>query len=85
MNGDARNRIDFAVSYAGEDIKHVQEVTSRLQHLGFSVFLAEEQRGILAGFDGEDFFEHLFSTASQVVVFISDHYKKKEWPRYEWD
>jgi hypothetical protein len=40
---------------------------------------------LLIGIDGEAFFERLFSEAKEVVVFISQHYKRKIWTRFEWD
>ena len=77
--------VDFALSYAGEDESVAREVSTRLQKLGFEVFFARERSHLLVGIDGESVFEKLFSTAEQVVVFISAHYKRKEWTRYEWD
>lgn len=77
--------VDFAVSYAGEDAHIVGNIASRLQKLGFEVFFARERNHLLAGRDGEEFFEWLFRIAKQVIVFVSEQYKKKEWTRYEWD
>jgi TIR domain len=77
--------VDFALSYAGENESVAREVSTRLQKLGFEVFFARERSYLLVGLDGESVFEGLFSTAKQVVVFISAHYKRKEWTRYEWD
>ena len=80
-----REPVDFAVSYAGEDLGPARILSKRLRHLGFIVFLADEQRRQLVGVDGEAFFEQLFTEAKQVIAFISKHYKAKEWPRLEWD
>lgn len=77
--------VDFAISYAGEDEAVAREIDRRLTELGFSVFFAARSRAALVGADGEQLFERLFSNAKQVVVFISESYKKKEWTRYEWD
>lgn len=82
---DTSEPVDFAISYAGEDIKSAKAVAYRLRELGFEVFLADWERRKLAGVDGEVFFEQLFSRAKQVIVFISRFYKEKEWPRFEWD
>lgn len=79
------NRVDFAISYAGEDKKIANEISTRLVELGFNVFLGENEHHLLAGIDGETFFEHLFTNAKEVVVLISEHYKRKDWPRFEWD
>jgi TIR domain len=77
--------VDFALSYAGEDVAVAQAVEQQLRELSFTVFLADDQRARLAGADGETFFEQLFTDAKQVVVFISRHYRAKPWPRFEWD
>lgn len=77
--------IDFAISYAGEDKKIANEISERLIELDFNVFFAEKDRYLLAGIDGEAFFEQLFTDAKEVIVLISKHYKPKYWPRFEWD
>lgn len=85
MNDSTENIIDFAISYAGEDVKAARALANALRELSFSVFLADEQRCRLVGEDGESFFERLFSEARQVVAFISKHYQAKEWTCFEWD
>lgn len=77
--------VDFAISYAGEDEKTVNEVVLRLRELGFDVFYARDVRSLLVGSDGENIFERLFTEAKEVVAFISDAYRRKHWPRFEWD
>lgn len=77
--------VDFAISYAGEDSKAACEIACRLRELDFTVFCAEEYRPYLVSVDGEEFFEQLFSEATEVVVLVSQHYRKKPWPRFEWD
>jgi len=77
--------VDFALSYAGPDEAVAREVSRRLQELGFQVFFARERSHLLVGLDGESLFEKLFLTARQVVVFISAHYKERDWTRFEWD
>jgi hypothetical protein len=77
--------IDFALSYAGEDIEIARTVAQQLRELSFTVFLADEQRYSLVGIDGETFFERLFTQAKQVITFISESYRAKDWTRFEWD
>ena len=77
--------VDFALSYAGPDVVVAREISTRLTELGFDVFFARERSHLLVGLDGEDLFEKLFLAAKQVVVFISAHYKERDWPRFEWD
>ena len=78
-------KVDFAISYAGEDKEIANEISIRLIELGFSVFLAEKERPLLVGINGEDFFEQLLIDAKEVIVIISKHYKSKDWTRFEWD
>lgn len=82
--GDDKS-VDFAISYAGEDIGIAREIARRLRELGFSVFLAGENTHLLVGADAESFFEQLFADAKEVIVLVSENYKKKDWPRFEWD
>lgn len=63
--------VDYALSYAGEDVAVAHLIAERLRTLGFQVFVAEDLRSALAGEDGEAFFKRLFSEAKQVVVLIS--------------
>jgi len=78
-------KFDFAMSYAGEDYKVVDEVSRRLRELGFNIFYARDVQNLLVGHNGEVLFEQLFKEAKEVIVFISKNYKKKAWPRFEWD
>ena len=73
------------MSYAGEDSDIVEKIARSLRELQFNVFYAKDIQKLLIGVNGEQFFERLFIEAKQVVVFISKHYKKKVWPRFEWD
>jgi hypothetical protein len=83
MEGD--KRVDFAISYAGEQTNIAMEIDKRLRELGFFVFYAERNRLNIIGKDGETLFQNIFFEAKQVIVLISEEYKRKEWTRYEWD
>lgn len=78
---------DFAISYAGEDTKIANGIFQSLseKYDEFNIFFAKRDRNKLIGEDGEEFFENLFNSAKQVLVILSESYKKKEWTRYEWD
>jgi TIR domain len=78
---------DFAISYAGEDTEIADRIYNSLKekYQNFNIFYALKDRNKLVGNDGEEFFENLFNTAKQVIVILSENYKKKEWTRYEWD
>lgn len=79
------SKVDFAISYAGEDKEIASEISTRLKELGFNVFFGEDERYLLSGVEGETFFERLFTNAKEVIVLISEHYRGKDWPRFEWD
>ncbi|MCK5604885.1 toll/interleukin-1 receptor domain-containing protein [Candidatus Pacearchaeota archaeon] len=85
MSYSTEKIVDFAISYAGEDLEEAKILATALREFSFSVFLADEQRRRLVSEDGEEFFERLFSESKQVVAFISKHYREKEWTRFEWD
>lgn len=76
---------DFAISYAGEDVIVAEKVNDRLRELGFNVFFAKKDFAALIGNRGDDFFEELFTHSKQVIVFISEAYKRKDWTQFEWD
>jgi hypothetical protein len=78
---------DFAISYAGEDEEIANGIFRALseKYEDFKIFFAKRDRNKLIGQDGEQLFEKLFTTAKQVIVILSESYKKKEWTRYEWD
>lgn len=78
---------DFAISYAGEDTEIANGIFQSLseKYDEFEIFFAKRDRNKLIGEDGEEFFENLFNSAKQVIVILSENYKKKEWTRYEWD
>lgn len=78
---------DFAISYAGEDKIIAEKIHNSIKSYydDFSIFFAPNEQHQLVGRDGESFFEQLFSKSKEVIVLISENYKKKKWPRYEWD
>ena len=86
---DVKNKFtyDFAISYAGEDEEIANGIFQSLteKYNDFNIFFAKRDRNKLIGEDGEEFFENLFTSAKQVIVILSESYKKKEWTRYEWD
>ena len=86
---DVKNKFtyDFAISYAGEDEEIANGIFQSLteKYNDFNIFFAKRDRNKLIGEDGEEFFKNLFTSAKQVIVILSESYKKKEWTRYEWD
>ena len=78
---------DFAISYAGEEEGIAKGIFQSIKekHGDYSIFFAPEVKAKLIGQDGEEFFENLFTYSKQVIVILSENYKRKEWARYEWD
>jgi hypothetical protein len=78
---------DFAISYAGENEFHVDEIYKRIKERSqsYTIFFAPYEKDILIGQDGEELFEILFSKSKEVIVLLSENYKRKKWTRYEWD
>ena len=79
------DQVDFALSYAGEDAAIAQELEMRLRELGFDVFFAQRCSSSLIGVRLDTFFEELFTKAKQVIVLVSEAYKRKDWTQFEWD
>lgn len=88
MNGgDARQTdetYDVAISYASEDRPYVQQVAAELVARGIRPFYDQNEEVALWR---EDLFETLqdvyMSKSHLAVLFISEHYAKKEWTRLE--
>ncbi|KAF5068006.1 TIR domain protein [anaerobic digester metagenome] len=80
-------KYDFAISYAGEDIKIAEGIKQAIieSHGNYNVFLAADEQEMLIGKDGEKFFEELFKSSKQIIVLFSENYKKKRWTRFEYD
>jgi len=76
---------DFAISYAGEDELIVKPMAKILSQFDYKVFFAPFEKYKLVGSDGEKTFKEVFSKSKQVFVYISKHYRDKDWPRFEWD
>jgi hypothetical protein len=78
---------DFAISYAGEDIKEAEGIKRAIieNYGNYSVFLAADEQDTLVGKDGEVFFEKLFQNSKQIIVLFSENYKRKGWTRFELD
>ena len=75
---------DVALSFAGEDRPYAEQLASRLQTGGYSVFYDDFERAQLWG---KDLYVHLSSVykdqARYCVIFLSAHYARKSWPRHE--
>ncbi len=76
---------DFALSFAGEDREIVEELVLYLEKLNVKVFYDYFYKSELFGKDLLDHFKKIYgsNTSKFVVVFISKHYKLKDWTNIE--
>jgi hypothetical protein len=77
-------KYDVALSFAGEDRAYVEQVANLLKSDGVRVFYDNFETSNLWG---KDLYEHLSDLyahrAKYCVIFVSQHYVKKEWTRHE--
>lgn len=78
------NTYEVALSFAGEQREYVEKVALTLQSRGISVFYDEFEKVRLWGKNqGEEFQRIYEQDAGLVVMFISQAYVEKAWPRHE--
>ena len=75
---------DVALSFAGEDRMHAEELAELLQNNGYKVFYDKSERDQLWG---KNLYTHLSSVykdnAHYCVMFLSKHYAEKLWTNHE--
>lgn len=75
---------DVALSFAGEDRMHAEELAELLRTNGYKVFYDKYERAQLWG---KDLYTHLSSVykdgARYCVMFLSKHYAEKLWTNHE--
>ena len=75
---------DVALSFAGEDRHHAEALANLLKDGGYSVFYDEHEQATLWG---KNIYDHLSSVyknqARYCVMFLSEHYAQKLWPKHE--
>lgn len=82
--GDAERHYDVALSFAGEDRDYVKEVAKLLTAAGVSVFYDQFEKALLWGKNLIDHLADIYQNRSRyVVMFISEHYVRKAWPKHE--
>ena len=81
MNGPG---YQVALSFAGEQRDYVEEVAGHLQSRSIAVFYDGFETATLWGQSAVEVFHDVFAQESALVVmFISDAYVSKAWPRHE--
>ena len=75
---------DVALSFAGEDRQHAEELSKLLKRAGARVFYDYAEQASLWG---KDLFQHLATIYGEksrfCVVFVSESYLKKLWTKHE--
>ncbi len=75
---------DFALSFAGEDRLLVEEVAKYLRFFKCTVFYDNWERHALIGENLYTYLADIYENkAKYCVVFVSEHYTKKRWPKHE--
>lgn len=75
---------DVAFSFAGEDRDYVSQVAQSLKEKGIKVFYDEFEQINLWGKDLYQYLSDLYKNkADYTVLFISEHYARKQWTSHE--
>ncbi len=78
-------KYDAALSFAGEDRKHAESLNRLLTKRGYSIFYDAKRRAHLWGKTARDFEKAYGPQTRFVIPFVSRHYPKKDWTRFEFD
>ncbi|MFY9077771.1 toll/interleukin-1 receptor domain-containing protein [Aliarcobacter butzleri] len=75
---------DVALSFAGEDREYVEDVATFLKDVGIKVFYDKFEADNLWGKNLYDHLQDIYKNkANYTILFISEHYKKKNWTTHE--
>ena len=75
---------DVALSFAGEDRKHAEELADLLNTKGYSCFYDENELATLWGKNLYDYLSLVYKDrARYCVMFLSKHYEQKLWTNHE--
>lgn len=81
---DTSFEFDLAVSFAGEDRDLVADFVEPLKTGGLKVFYDNDYETEMWGEDLVEYFDQVYRVKSRyAVMFISEHYATKMWPRHE--
>ena len=86
INMEFKSKYDFAMSFAGEVRPIVERVKDILRESEVEVFYDLDEQHRILTMDVEDYLAPIYRTeARYVVVFLSEHYPKKIWTKFESD
>lgn len=84
MSQEEKYEFDVALSFAGEDRKIAEDLAESLRKTGVRTFYDRYEQADLWG---KDLYQHLQciyrDKAEYCVIFVSQHYARKLWPRHE--
>ena len=79
-----QREFDVALSFAGEDRQHAKELADLLDSGGYEVFYDEYEQAELWGKNLLEYLSTVYKDkARYCVVFLSEFYAEKWWPRLE--
>jgi len=77
-------QFDVALSFAGSERQHAEELAKRVRDAGFDVFYDDFYPEQLWGKDLPAFFDHIYRKASRFcVMFVSREYAERMWTTHE--
>ena len=77
---NSEDKIDVALSFAGEQRDYVEEVAKCLKNNKISYFLDSEKTVEMWGLDLIEYFDEIYRKKAKLcVMFISENYKEKVW------
>ena len=83
-NEDKKFEYDVALSFAGENREFVEDVATFLKDMGIRVFYDKFEADNLWGKNLYDHLQEVYKEkAKYSILFISEHYKKKNWTTHE--
>lgn len=81
---NSRFEFDVALSYASEDREYVEKVANYLKSRKVSLFYDRDERIQIWGKNLYEYLHDIYSKKARFcVIFISEHYAKKNWPTHE--
>ena len=84
MEENKNFKYDVALSFAGENREYVEDVATFLRDVGIKVFYDKFEIDSLWGRNLYDHLHDIYKNKAQYsILFISEHYKKKNWTNIE--
>ena len=78
------HKYDVTLSFAGEDREYARKLAPRIRAAGYSVFYDEDESADLWGKNLQEHFAKVYKDDARFcVMFLSEHYARKPWPRHE--